>query len=206
MLSMVSLVLSGLSLIVAGTTAWLTLWRRGTVCMAQPPSVYFGPDGARERHPKVFVRALLYATSIRGRIVQGMFVRLRRGDSSQTFPVWVSGDTRGNLSRGARLAVKSDGIALHHHFLLPGDGTTYEFLPGAYELELCAVLVGESRPRRLGLIKLAVSDLEAARLREDQTSGLYFDWSPDTGRYSTHIDQARLPEPPPMTVGLSPRP
>jgi|SRR5450631_1925642 len=206
MSSTVSLALSGISLVVAVTTAWLTLWRRGTVCMAQPPSVYFGPDGARERHPKVFVRALLYATSIRGRIVQGMFVRLRRGDSSQTFPIWVSGDARGNLNRGAGLAVKSDGIALHHHFLLPGDGTTYEFLPGAYELELCAVLVGQSRPHRLGLIKLAVSDLEAARLREDQTSGLYFDWSPDTGCYSTHIDQAKLPEPPPTTVTLTPRP
>ncbi len=86
-----SLSVATVSLAVSAANAWLTLWRRGTVRMAQPPTVYFGPDGARELHPKVFVRCFLYSTSVRSRCIEGMFARLRRGDSSQTFPVWVCG-------------------------------------------------------------------------------------------------------------------
>lgn len=88
---------------------WLTLLRRGTVRMAQPPTVFFGPDGGHERQPKIFVRGLLYATSTRGHIVESMFARVRRGDSSQAFPVWVCGEARNGLSRGAGLAVRADG-------------------------------------------------------------------------------------------------
>lgn len=191
--SAVSLVVSGFSLAVAATTAWLTLWRRGTVRIGQPPTIYFGPDGAREAHSKVFVRALLYATAAQGRIVEGMFARLTRGESSQTFSVWVCGERRA-LGRGVGVAVRADGVALDHHFLLPRDGTTYRFLPGIYKVELFAVLVGRARPLRLRSVEVQVTEDQARGLNEDPTSGLYFDWSPETGRYHGHLDHARLPE------------
>ncbi len=185
----------GLSLVSLGlsaTTAWLTLWRRGTIKLAQPPSVYFGPDGAREVHPKVFLRGLLYSTAIRPRIIEGMYVRLRRGDSVQSFPVWVCGDDKGSLQRGAGLAVGPDGAALHHHFLLPADGTTFQFLAGTYVLEIFAVLVGRRTPLALKTLALTVTDPQAAALSNDLTRGLYFDWSPETGRFTSHLDNARL--------------
>lgn len=156
-----SLIVSAVALAVAITNAWLTLWRRGTVRMAQPPTVYFGPDGARELHPKVFVRCFLYSTSIRSRCVESMFVRLRRGDSSQVFSVWVCGGAGDDLSRGAGLAVGPDGVALHHHFLLPRDGTTYSFLPGTYVLEIFAVVVGTASPLKLRELELQVTDAQS---------------------------------------------
>jgi hypothetical protein len=203
-MEVIGLIVAGLSLTLSVATGWLTLFRRGTVRMAQPPSIFFGPDGGAERRPKVFVRALLYATSIRGHIVEGMFVRLHRGDSSQSFPVWVSGEDRGDLKRGAGLAVKSDGIALHHHFLLPRDRSTYQFHAGVYKVELFAVLIGRSRPLKLSAVELTVSEEQAVRLQEDSNSGLYFDWSPETGCYSSHLDQARPPDPPPSLFVLGP--
>lgn len=175
--------------------------------MGQPPTIYFGPDGARERHAKVFVRALLYATAARGRIVEGMYARLTRGDSTQTFSVWVCGEGRNALGRGVGLAVRPDGAALDHHFLLPRDGTTYRFLAGAYKVELFVVVVGRTRPMKLRAVELTVTDAQAAALNEDPTSGLYFDWSPETGRYHGHIDNAKLPDlPPPMILFAPPLP
>jgi hypothetical protein len=56
-----SLTVAVASLGVSTLTAWLTMGRRGQLKLAQPPSVYFGPDGNRDRHPKVFLRGLLYA-------------------------------------------------------------------------------------------------------------------------------------------------
>ena len=161
--------------------------------MAQPPSVYFGPDGTRELHPKIFVRAMLYSTAIRPRVVEQMFARVRRGDSSQTFPVWVCGGAQDDLARGAGLAVGQEGLALHHHFLLPADGTTYRFLPGEYVVEFFAVVVGVANTVKLRTLHLEVTEAQAVRLAGGNRSGLYFDWSPEAGRYSSHIDHARLP-------------
>ncbi len=203
MLTFIGLAVAGVSLCISAVTAWLTLLRGGVGCMAQPPTIYFGPDGANETRPKVFVRALLYSTSARGHIVESMFARILRGDSSQSFSVWVCGNGRDNLSRGAGVTVKSDGVALDHHFLLPRDGTPYQFLPGSYSVEVYAVLVGETRSHRLQTIAVTVSDPQAERLRTDKSAGLYFDWSPETRRYHGHIDNARLPEPP-LLLALSP--
>jgi hypothetical protein len=189
---------AALSLGVSMVNAWLTLWRRGTVRMAQPPSVYFGPDGARELHPKVFVRCFLYSTSARSHCIESMYARIRRGDSAQTFSVWVCGGARDDLSRGAGLAVGAQGVALHHHFLLPRDGTTYQFLPGSYVVELFATLVGRRRPVKLREIEVQVSEAQSQQLRGDTRHGLYFDWSPETQRFRGHIDNARPPDPAPL--------
>lgn len=56
-----SIVISVSALVVSVTTAWLTLFRRGTIRMTQPTLVYFGPDGLGGG-PKVFLRTLLYST------------------------------------------------------------------------------------------------------------------------------------------------
>jgi hypothetical protein len=197
-----SLAVSAVSLAVAATNAWLTVWRRGTVRMAQPPTVYFGPDGARELHPKVFLRCFLYATAMRTWCIESMFARLKRGDSAQAFPVWVCGGAGDGLSRGAGLAIGPDGVALHHHFLLPRDGTTYRFLPGTYVLELFAVIVGIAEPVQLRKLELHVTDAQATELGGDTRRGLYFDWSPDTGRFHGHIDNAKPPDPSPLFFAL----
>jgi hypothetical protein len=193
-----SLGIATVSLGVSAVNAWLTLWRRGAVRMAQPPTVYFGPDGARELHPKIFVRCFLYSTSARSQCVESMFARVRRGDSAQTFPVWVCGGARDDLSRGAGLAVGAQGIALHHHFLLPRDGTTYRFLPGSYVVELFAIVVGLKGQVKLRKIEVQVSEAQAEQLRGNTRCGLYFDWSPETCRFQGHIDTARPPDPAPL--------
>jgi hypothetical protein len=40
----ISITVSVLALAVSSVTAWLTLFRRGTVKMTQPTSIFFGPD------------------------------------------------------------------------------------------------------------------------------------------------------------------
>jgi hypothetical protein len=133
-----------------------------------------------------------------------MFVRLRRGDSSQTFSVWVVGKS-GDLHRGAGIPVRQEGSALDHHFLLPRDGTSYQFLAGTYELDLFAVVVGRTRPQRLTSVELTVTESQAAALRDTKGTGLYFDWSPETGRYHGHVDNARPRDPLPFFL-MSPEP
>jgi hypothetical protein len=199
----ISLAVSVASLAVSAANAWLTTWRRGTVRMAQPPTVYFGPDGARELHSKIFVRCFLHSTSMRTHCVESMYARLHRGASSQTFPVWVCGGARDDLSRGAGLAVGPEGIALHHHFLLPRDGTTYRFLPGGYRVELFATVVGRKSPLRLHELEVQITEEQSVELGGNARCGLYFDWSPETSSFNSHIDNARLRDPSPLLFPLS---
>lgn len=190
--------ISALALAVSAITAWLTLLRRGHVKATQPAVVYFGPDGgssAPETRPKVFLRCLLYSTGRRGNVIENMFVRVRRGESVQNFNIWVYGDR--DLTRGSGLYVGPDGFSTNHHFLLPADGTAFEFLPGTYRVELYASLVRSAAPRQLASIEVPVSENESNAVRQGR-SGLYFDWGPDSLRYSSHVRES----PPPIEHDL----
>jgi hypothetical protein len=189
----ISLFLSLLAVIVSGVTAWLTLLKRGTVKMTQPTVVYFGPD--RSVPHKVFLRTILYATAKRGCIVESMFIRLRRAETTQTY-----GEV-GHLSRGSGLFVPDTGFTTDHHFLLPFDDATFAFLPGAYTIELFASIVGERSTRRLTSIELAVTAEQSAELGNGY--GLYFDWSPDATDYQSHIDHQAYSESTPVRSASS---
>lgn len=181
---------SALALAVSVITAYLTLFRRGTIRMTKPTIVFFGPDGGSrdDRHPlnKVFLRTLLFSTSKRGRIIENMFVKLRRGNMVQTFNIWVYGE-QSSLARGSGLFVGENGVSCNHHFLLSSDCTDFQFCAGEYELDVYAVLVGDRAARKLTTIQLQLSEELATQL-EDPKAGLYFDWGPDSLQYHPHID------------------
>jgi hypothetical protein len=179
-----SIIIASLSFVVSATTAWLSLLRAGTVKMTRPTTIAFldsrGSDG-----PKVYLRTLVYSTARRGQVIESMFVRLRRGQSHQTFNVWVYGEK--DLARGSGLYVGHEGRTFNHHFVLPKDGTKFQFLPGDYSLEIFAALVNSS-PLRLAEVQLVLSDQQAEALK-DKHCAVFFDWGPDSGKYHAHIDR-----------------
>jgi len=198
----VSLSISALALATSVANAWLTLLRLGTVRMTQPTVIFFGPDGRPDEGdtvPKVFLRTLLYSTSQRGRIVQAMYVRLRRGETAQIFNVWAYGDER--LVRGSGLFVGKEGVACNHHFLLPSDGTRYVFLPGRYRIEVFVSLVGTKRDLLLSATELQLGESEARAL-EARGNGLYFDWGPDSTSYQSHVRSSPPRDLPPGLLAL----
>ncbi len=193
----VTFTVSALALAVSATTAWLSLFRRGTVKMTQPTVIYFGPDAPRAREsappPKVFLRTLLFATSKRGRIIESMHVSLARNETHQTFNIWVYGEEK--LVRGSGLFVGESGVTANHHFLTPKDATSFQFSAGHYRLDVYARLLGDNKPKLLFSQALEVTPDVAATLKESGT-GLYFDWGADSSRYLPHVDK-RLPSPGP---------
>jgi len=179
-----AIVISSAALVASAITAWLTLFRRGTIKMTQPTIIFFGPDGVGGP-PKVFLRTLLYSTSKRGQIIETMYVKLGRGESSQNFNVWVYGDR--SLARGSGLFVGENGVAKNHHFLLPKDGTDYRFLEGKYQIEVYVSLVNRSRPFLLGKFSVTLSEEQSSAINERE-AGVFFDWGPDLGSYQSHVD------------------
>lgn len=185
------------ALAISSVTAWLTYGRRGTLRMSQPAVIYFGPDGSRTSielgSPKVFLRALIFATAKRGRIIESMHATLHHNEARQNFHVWVYGDDA--LSRGSGLFVGETGVAANHHFLTSRRDQPFVFSAGDYVLEVYAKLLGEGPPLKLLEQHVHVSEAEATALR-DPRNGLYFDWGPDAGQYIAHVDHKELPPDP----------
>lgn len=183
------LAVSVVALAVSLVTAWLTLFKMGTVKMTQPTVVYFGPDGSArrgERHEKIFLRTLLYCTSKRGRIIESMLLCVFRDHKEPTyFNVWVYGDDA--LRRGSGLFIPEEGVTTNLHFLLPFDGSAkFAFEAGEYRLRVMASLVGDVGATILQDLTLNVTDEHAEALRQPG-KGLYFDWGLDADRYRAHI-------------------
>jgi len=188
MIDWISIVISLLALFVSGTTAWLTLFRKGELRMTQPTSVFFGPDGGffESSRNKVYLRTLLYSSARKGQVIESMHVTLARGETKQNFSIWVHGGQKGDLSRGSGLFVTHEGITLNHHFLLPPDGSDFRFLAGNYTLKVFAKLVNDSTPIQIFSISLVVTESQAQELKQ-RNAGLFFDWGPDQGAYYSHI-------------------
>lgn len=183
-----------LALGVSCLTAWLTLFRRGTIKMTRPMVIYFGPDGGaplgETAPPKVFLRTLLFSTSKRGRVIESMHLTLTRNETRQNFNIWVYGVE--SLVRGSGLFVDEAGLATNHHFLVPNDGSPFKFNEGTYTLVVHAKLLGDASQIQLLSQRLEISPDLSAEMDRSKT-GLYFDWGPDSERYHPNIPQ-RLPE------------
>ena len=194
----VALAVSVLALAVSAATAWLTLFRRGTVRMTQPTVIFFGPDTPRSGEhfakPKVYLRTLLFATSKRGRIIESMHISLARSETHQNFNIWVHGETT-KLVRGSGLFVGETGVAANHHFLTPEDGSHFKWLAGHYQLGVYTRLLGDKTHKLLFSQQLEISP-DLARQLDNPGAGLYFDWGPDSSRYLPHIDyRPPMPDP-----------
>ena len=191
-----SLSIAVLSLALSSGVAWLTLFRRGVVKMTQPTVIYFGPDTSHALDdvplPKVYLRTLLFSTSKRGRVIESVHVALSRNETHQNFNVWVYGE-RGKLVRGSGLFVGETGVAVGHHFLTPDDARSFHFTEGHYRLDVFARLLGDQKSTRLFSQTLDISREAADELKEPST-GLYFDWGPDSFRYLPHVEK-RPPSP-----------
>ena len=181
--------ISGCSLIISAVVAYLTLLRKGEVKMTQPTTIYFGADAGnrdtKSTSPKIYLRTLLYSSAKRGNVINSLHVRLTRGETIQTFNIWVYGEDE--LMRGSGLFVGEQGVALNHHFLPPADGTTFKFLPGTYVLELFAAQVNHPKPKLLWSVTLDVPQSLSEKMRDDLAGGLFYDWQPNSGTYHAHL-------------------
>lgn len=186
----ISISISVLALAVSVVTAWLTLFYRGTVEMTKPTQLFFGFDSPRNQNepvlPKIYLRALLFSTSKRGRIIENMYVTLSRNETHQSFSIWVYGNEK--LVRGSGLFVGENGVSVNHHFLTPNDASLFRFTEGRYKIKIFAHLLGDKNRKELFSEVFEITREEAKQL-ETQDAGIYFDWGPDSDRYISFVDQ-----------------
>lgn len=187
-MTIVSIVIAIVSLGISILTAWLTLFRRGSLAMTKPTVVFFGFDNVPKTTAKIFLRALLYSTAIRGQVIEGMFAKLRHENDEQVFGFWGYGETK-QLVPGSGLYVGQTGIAVNHHFVLSVHEPAYEFSSGEYTIEVFARLVGKKKPVKLVAVSVSVTEEHASVL--SRRGGLLFELNPDGQGYIGHARDMR---------------
>lgn len=183
LLAGLGVVISLMALIVSACTMYFAWLRRGRLAMTKPALVFFGYDAVPRSIPKIFLRTLLYSTAPQGKMIEGMYVKLRRGDVERTFGFWGYGEAT-KLSPGSGLYVSQAGVAANHHFVLSVHQPHYEFAAGEYIVRVYARQVGEHEPVLLTEIRLVLDERHAAAL--SNKSGVLFELEPDTQAYAGH--------------------
>lgn len=173
-MSLASILISLVSLVISLGTFWLAFIARGRLKMTKPTLVFFGFDRTPRPAPKVFLRTLLYSTSSRGHVIEGMYAKVRYGDEERTFSFWGYGETE-KLSPGSGLYASRTGFAANHHFVLSPHEVPYIFRPGAHEIDVLADVVGRHKPVKLATIYLTLSDDLASVLQRGE--GVLFERS-----------------------------
>jgi len=153
--------------------------------------------------PKIAVQSFLYGTLPRGVVIQSMHVVLHRGQLRQIFSVWGASDG-GPAEFGNGRRVGPEGAALMHHFLLPPDGTTFNFLPGKYRLEVFASVAHKAEDINLFEHDFELSDEHVAALSPG-LPGVTFTWGPATKEFAPHVRTLHTPllEAGPMPIGAA---
>jgi hypothetical protein len=180
-----SSVLSGISLVVSVTVAWLTLIRRGKLRMTQPVQIAFAYG--KETNAKIFLRTLLYATGKRGHVIESLYLKVKQQDTTLPFAFWTYGE-REALTVAGGLKITEEGVAYDHHFQKIS-GYSY-FEEGEFQISVYARVVGKASPLRLGTFKVVLTR-DGAMLMHLRRGAL-FTWNPETQEYDASFDERTL--------------
>ena len=183
---MLPIVLSAISLTIALTTAWLTLFQRGYLRVTQPVLIAFLHE-SEANTPKIFFRALLYTTGKVGHVVEGLYLTVELNGVEHNFNYWMYGET-GALLIGSGLRVKDDGVSANHHFVPPKGENSFTFSQGDYVLRLYAKVVHSQRLLLLKTIRVSLSEDQAQSLSV-KDNAVYFTWDHDKQRYQSRIEE-----------------
>jgi hypothetical protein len=177
---------TGCAIIGAGLGVFnlLQTHRRGTLLMTEPVLVGFLSE---EGQPKLFLRAMLYATGKRGHILEALYLKVRRGETVQPFNFWMYGETKAEMI-GSGLRVGEDGVAFNHYFLPPKDAS-FRFLAGEYIIEVNGRILNRRKPVVLSTVKLSLSE-EFAVAFCDPRMGILFTWMADSQSYRSDVNTA----------------
>jgi hypothetical protein len=189
----IALFISAVALIISGLTFYFGFIHSGDIKATRPTQLYLGSDGGPDAVPKVFATFSLFATSVRGVVVENLFARVTKDEKVHNFPIWVLGPS-GNLQRGSGIFVGKLGVSVAHHFMLPAHDQQYSFGSGTYDIEIFAQITGRKTQHLVTSATVDIS-IEQARQMLQGPGGVYFDWGPDARRYHSHYSSLALMPP-----------
>jgi hypothetical protein len=146
--------------------------------MTRPNILAFAFDGP-EGPPKIFLRSLLFSTSRRGQVVEGMYLTLLKDETRFTFSDWAYGESQ--IVFGSGVHVPYEGFVSYYHFLLPRSQKRFKYTQGQYSIEVYARTIHKRSARLLFKANLSINQNDAEILNEGRH--IIFTWDPMNQSY-----------------------
>jgi hypothetical protein len=172
-------------------TLWATQFRRGRLQMTQPALICLRRE-LPSSTPKIFLRTLLFATAVKGRVVESMFLRVQQPLGTYVFDFWGYGESE-KLTLGSGLFVGQTGVAYNHHFNPRLGLEDFLFSAGDYEIEVFATTVGKKHPEKLMRLNFTVDGQQSAEMLQIFDRELWLLWNADTRSYEGHLESRPRP-------------
>jgi len=186
-MNITALVVSVASLILSGYALWVAQFNRGRLKMTQPTLLCMKRELPKQT-PKIFLRTLLFTTGTKGHVIEAMFLRVHQSHGNYVFDFWGHTES-GKLTLGSGLFVGSTGVACDHHFNPRSGSADFLFVDGRYRVEIFAVVVGQSRPKKLKEVSFIVDGQQAAELIQINDVALWLRWNADSRSYDGHLER-----------------
>ena len=188
LLDIVAIIISLFSLTASIVTLYRNHLDRGHLTMTKPSIVSFGFEKNTDI-PKISFTGHLSSTGPKGHVIETIFLKLKYiGDNQeiiQTFKTWNYGQIE-ESELGSGLYIGKEGKTSIHHFLLPIDGSTFEFLKGEYIVEAYAALLNYKKPIKIFSSQFSISSFQSEKLR-GEFSSLIYQWDADNRRYDPYV-------------------
>lgn len=189
--TLLTIILAVGSFVLSLYTLWLTQLRRGRVRMTRPTLIFMGREQDSGQY-KIFLRTHLFCTSIRGRVIENMYIRLRNRGGSYIFDFWGYAEAD-KISLGSGLFVGQSGATYNHHFVLRRTDADFIFWDGDYRLEVYANIVGGRYASKLMEIDLNLDSQMAVELVQIIQLGLFFEWDAGREKYTARVERRDRP-------------
>lgn len=185
---------------------WTNQIRRGEVRMTQPTFIFLGRD-LPDNRPKIFLRTLLYSTSVRGHVIESMYLRVSQnplgqadGEIAHIFDFWGYAE-REKIMLGSGLYVGQAGVAFNHHFNLSRKaGPQFCWWSAPCRIQVFARVVGDAAAQLLQEVTIDINGEHAALLVQVMDVGVRYEWAADSGEYVAYADRRSDREPLPVTM------
>ena len=185
--------ISIVSLCVSAYAVWIAQFNRGRLQMTRPTLLCLKRE-MPSALPKIFLRTCLFTTGSKGRVIEGMFLRVRQAQGEFTFDFWGHSMENGKLTLGSGLPVGSTGVASDHHFNpREGSGINFLYVPGDYQIDVYASIVGQRKAKLLYRASFSINSLQSVELVQIPTREMYLIWNADTRSYDSHVRHVNRP-------------
>jgi hypothetical protein len=181
-----AILISCASFVLSGYALWVAQFNHGRLKMTQPTLLCMMRELPRQT-PKIFLRTLLFTSGTKGRVVEGMFLKVHQPHGTFIFDFWGHTES-GKLTLGSGLFVGPTGVACDHHFNPRYGSEDFLFVDGRYRVEVFAVVV-RKKPKLLMEITFAVDGQQAAELIQITELALWLVWNARSCTYEGHLER-----------------
>ena len=164
-LESLAILISTLALTVSVLTFSLTFFWGGKIKYSKPSQIWMGYSADQKRAPLVYFRFYAHSTGLAGKLIEALFLEVKRGQAHQKFNIWTANVGSGYKNL-AGMQVFKNGMSLENIFQPDRSDQKFQFLAGMYEFKLFSKEIKSQTPKQIAHVKYELTKEQCELIEE----------------------------------------